>query len=453
MFAIKTGNHSHLNTILIAGLIAIAALVLRTAYLTHTEVNLPYSGDAAKYCIYANNLLYQGVFSKQVSQNPTPDSFWSPGYPALLASILHLAGAKRFYKAALFTQALLGALTAGLAFAVGTLFLPLWAAAAAGFLTACSPHLISLNGYLLTETLFTFTLVLFLLLFLIAIQTGRGVLFCAAGAVAGAAYLVNPVVFFAPLLFAGLFFIAKKYGNSSTGNRKNRTIWLFLITFMIPCILWSVRGHLNVPATSSSSSKRALINFIIGAHHDFFEIWRADPRDPKNPAELDKQEVNGSWSKFMAILAGRIWDHPGHYLLWYLFEKPKILWSWNILIGQGDVYVYRITTSWFQTSGLASAIHSIMKSIHWWLFLLCFSGVVFAVTNMRRDPDMQVTFIYLLMIYVSAVYVVLQSEPRYSIPLRPFFYLGAMFGLCQISSLFRKFLVDPEPKRLQRTMP
>ena len=183
----------------------------------------------------------------------------------------------------------------------------------------------------------------------------------------------------------------------------------------------------------------------------FFEIWRADPRDPTNPAELDKQKVNGSWSKFVAILAGRILDRPGHYMQWYLYEKPKILWSWDILIGQGDVYIYRVTTSWFHTSGFASAIHSIMKSIHWWLFLLCFLGAIFTITDVRRDPGGMVTFIYMLMIYVSAVYVVLQAEPRYSIPLRPVMYLGAMFGLCQISSLIKKFLVDTRPKSLQRT--
>lgn len=451
MFAINTGNHSHLRTVLIAVLITIVAVVLRTAYLTHTEVTMPYSGDARKYYIYANNLLFQGVFSKEVSQDPTPDSFWSPGYPSLLASILHLAGAKQFYKVALFTQALLGALTAGMAFLIGSLFLPIWGAAAAGVLTAFSPHLISMNGYLLTETLFAFTLVLFLLLFLIAIKTGQGAFFCAAGAVSGAAYLVNPVIFFAPLLFAGLFFIANKYSNSPTGNRKNKTNWLFLVAFMVPWLLWSVRCQLNVPAASASSANRALVNFIIGAHHDFFKIWRTDPRDPTNPAELDKQKVKGSWSKFIAILARRILDDPGHYAKWYFYEKPKILWSWDILIGQGDVYVYKVTTSWFQNSGLAGAIHSVMKSIHWWLVLLGFLGAVFAIAGIRRHPDGMVTFIFLLMIYISSVYVVLQAEPRYAIPLRPLLYLGAMFGLWQICRVIKKFPAEMRPKSLQRT--
>jgi len=281
-------------------------------------------------------------------------------------------------------------------------------------------------------------------------------IFCAAGAVAGAAYLVNPVIFFAPLLFTGLFFMANKYSNSPTGSRKNRTIWLFLVAFMVPCLLWSVRGYLNVPpstSTSSSSSKRALVNFIIGAHHDFFEIWRADPRDPTNPAKLDKQKVNGSWSKFIAILTGRILDRPGHYMQWYLYKKPKILWSWDILIGQGDVYIYRVTKSWFHTSGFASAIHSIMKSIHWWLFFLCALGGIFSVKNVQRNQDGIVILIYTLLFYVSAVYIILQAEPRYSIPLRPAMYLGAMFGLCQIGSLIRKFLANTKQKSLKEAMP
>ena len=186
---------------------------------------------------------------------------------------------------------------------IGSFFLPLWAAAAAGVLTACSPHLISIGGYLLTETLFAFTLALFLLIYMIAIKTKKSVFFISAGAIAGVAYLVNPVIFFAPLLLAGLFFFRSDMDGFSLGNRKKKIILLFLVAFMVPWLVWSVRCYLNVPASSSSSSNRALINFIIGAHHDFFEIWRADPRDPANPAEIDKRKIKGSWSKFLTILS------------------------------------------------------------------------------------------------------------------------------------------------------
>ena len=421
-------------------------MVLRLTYVTRTEVYVPIRADARNYCIYAQNLVNHKIFSKELSNNPTPDSFWSPAYPTMLASILYVFGIQHFYPAVLFTQALLGALTAGMVFAIGSFFLPLWAAAAAGVLTACSPHLISMGGYLLTETLFAFTLLLFLLTYMIAIKTEKSGHFITAGTLAGITYLVNPVIFFAPFLFAGLFFFKSNDNRFSPGNPKKKLILLFLVAFIIPWLIWSVRCRLNVPATSSSSANRALVNFIIGAHHNFYEIWRANPRDPENPATLDQKTVDGSWSKFIPILAKRIWEKPGHYARWYFYEKPKLLWSWDILIGQGDIYVYEVVKSWFQTSGFAAALHSIMKSIHGWLILLSLLGGVFLLKNGNSQRGQMVMIIYVCIIYISAVYVVLQSEPRYSIPQRPLMYLCAMFGLWQISCTAQKLLARKRGK-------
>jgi hypothetical protein len=424
-----------------ASLIICVAIVLRLNYVSRTEVIVPIRADARSYCIYAQNLLNHGTFSKEISENPNPDSFWSPGYPTLLASIFYLFDIKNFYPSALMAQALLGALTAGMVFVIGSFFLPLWAATAAGVLTACSPHLISMGGYLLTETFFTFTLVLFLFTYIIAIKTESSVYFVSAGTIAGVSYLVNPVIFFAPFLFVGLFFFRRNMNGRPSGNKKKKGITLFLVAFLVPWLLWSVRCHLSVASASSSSTNRALINFIIGAHHDFFDIWRADPRDPVNPAKIDINEVEGSWLKFLTILAPRILDNPGRYARWYLYEKPKILWSWDILIGDGDVYIYEVRTSWFQTSGFASTIHSIMKSIHWWLLLLSILGGLFLHKYWHGQSGELINLIYVCAIYVSAVYIVLQSEPRYSIPLRPLLYICAMFGLWQISLAAKKLLV------------
>jgi 4-amino-4-deoxy-L-arabinose transferase-like glycosyltransferase len=437
MLAYRTEKNKRLGKILITSLVICIALVLRITYITRTDVYVPIQADARSYYLYAQNLINHGVFSKEVSENPTPDSFRPPGYPTLLASIQYSFGSKHFYPTALFVQAVLGALTAGMVFAIGAFFLPLWAAATAGVLTACSPHQISIGGYLLTETFFAFTLVLFLLTYAIAIKTEKSGYFLSAGFIAGITYLVNPVIFFAPLLFAGLFVFGSEIDGFSV-NIKKKLILLFLIAFMVPWLLWSARCHLNVPATSSSSSNRALINFIIGAHDDFFRIWRADQRDPTNPAEIDKRKVNGSWSKFLSILVPRIWDNPWHYAHWYFYEKPKLLWSWNILVGAGDIYIYPVKTSWFQTSEVASAIYTTMKSIHWWLFILSVLGGLF-LHQYRDSPSRHMIIsTYACAIYVSAVYVVLQSEPRYSIPLRPLMYLCAMFGLWQISCAAKK---------------
>ena len=62
------------------------------------------------------------------------------------------------------------------------------------------------------------------------------------------------------------------------------------------------------------------------------------------------------------------------------------------------------------------------------------------VKDFRRNRGEVETLIYSLLIYVSAVYVVLQAEPRYSIPLRPAMYLGAMFGLWKMRCVIGKHI-------------
>ena len=441
---------SHLKEIIVASLILGIALVARLSYVTHTEVYKPIRADAQYYCIYAHNLVHHGVYSKQTSEDPTPDSFWAPAYPALLAAILYITDAKHFYVSTLFVQAILGAFITAMVFAIGCHFLPFWAAAGAGILTACSPHLISLGGYLLTETFFAFMLVSFLLAHFRALKTQKALWYGLSGILAGISYLVNPVIFFLPFLLAILFFLRGQKAKHPSGTGGKIMIPVFLVTFMLPFVLWSVRGHLNVPATSSSSADRALTNFVIGAHHDFFDIWRANPRDPSNPADIDRKAVNGSWPKFIRILGQRIYDRPGHYAKWYLYDKPRLLWSWNILVGQGDIYVYPVLTSWFKTSKSAILVHLIMKSVHGWLVFIGTLGVLFIFKKIRRPEDEMVIAVYLMAVYVSAVYVILQAEPRYSIPLRPAMYLCAMFGLWQISHLTKALFNRMSKKRLQR---
>ena len=433
-----------------ASLLLVIALVARINYVANTEVYKPIRRDARYYYIYAQNLVHHGVYSKEIAKEPTPDSFWAPAYPALLAAILSLADEKHFYISTQFVQAILGALTTVMVFAIGIHFLPLWAASGAGILTACSPHLISLGGYVLTETLFTFMLVFFLLAYFRAIKAQKSAWYGLAGIPAGISYLVNPVFFFMPFLMAILFFLRHKEAKHLLDSGKKKMIIVFLVTFLLPFVLWSVRGHLNVPSTSSSSADRALTNFIVGAHHDYFDIRNANPRDPNNPAEIDMKTVKSSWPKFVRILSQRIYDSPGHYAKWYLYDKPRLLWSWNIKMGQGDIYVYPVITSWFKTSNSALLVHQVMKSIHGWLVIIATLGGIFIFKKIRHPQDEMAIAVYVMVVYVSAVYVILQAEPRYSIPLRPAMYLCAMFGLWQISRLTKILFNSINKKRLQR---
>ncbi len=135
------------------------ALLVRGLFSLYTPVVDPLRADAGQYAGYGLNIAEYGVFSGQYpTDRPQPDSYRSPGYPALVAIAVKLAGTGGYYPLLLASNALLGAMTCGLVVALGARFLPLWGAALAGLLLAMSPHHISVGNYVLSETLFGFAL-------------------------------------------------------------------------------------------------------------------------------------------------------------------------------------------------------------------------------------------------------------------------------------------------------
>lgn len=404
------------------------ALWVRVEYLKSTVVDTPIRADAFHYVVYAQNLLTHGVFSKQISDNnPVPDAYWSPGFPFFLALTLKFAGDDA-YIFILYGQALLGAFVCYVTVLLGMLFLPLWASLTAGLFATFSPHLVSMGGYVLTETLFSFILLVSLYLFCLAVKSSRLGWFPLSGSVFGLTYLVNPVVLFAPLML-GLIWLWIEHRNRLSPNSFScRSFAVFIIPFVSIVAMWGIRCQLNVPEGSMSSSDRALTNFVIGSHDNFFKVYRHDPRDPANPATLDQARINGSWTLFLEILSKRIIEDPRHYLSWYLIEKPILLWSWDILVGQGDIYVYPVVYSVYQTSKFAIFSYSLMKSLHGWLLLFALLALIYVFRDIGKGDSISIViFVYAMVFCVSVIYVVLQAEPRYSIPLRPELYLCAAF--------------------------
>ena len=404
------------------------ALFVRVQYLHHADFDNPFRGDAISYVAYAENLNEFGIFSKEEdSDNPEPDSYWAPGYPVFIVIMGKFAKAFSLepFSTLLYAQALLGALICLYCFYIGKQYLTLGFAFSAAFLTAISPHLISMGGYILTETLFSFLLLVSIYYYVLWLNK-RNMLYAAvAGILFALTSLVNPVIFFAPFILILFDIITNK-----SANRLNRQNITFLILFCLITGSWSLRNYINVAPEKASSSQRILTNLIIGSHDDFYKIWRTHPLAPNNPATIDEQRFKGEMSEFIATLADRIAEHPGHYAKWYFIDKPLLLWSWNILIGQGDIFIYPVKSSIYDKSNLALLSHVLMKALHPYLFFMALLGLFFLF--FVKERNMAIIPLYSIVIYVSAVYVCLQAEPRYSIPLRPEMYLCAMFFLSHL---------------------
>ena len=428
---------------LIVALVTVCALFFRVSYVRNTVVENPIRSDARQYVIYASNLAERGVFSKDLSDTPRPDSFRSPGYPLLVALTLKMAGdgeppeQNAFYPFLLHLQAVLGALMVPLTFGLGTRFLPRWAALVAASGVALSPHLVTLSGYVLTETLFGLLALAATLTFVLALERNSALRIAAAGALFGLAYLTNATVLFVPVMFAVAAVCAQGERVGGRGwNHRLRRGALFLAAFCVLPAAWSVRNALSVSEEMRTGSDRAFATMT----HGIYPGWVHENPRSRYYAYLDDEradEIRSSFSGFASVLWERAKERPLRYASWFMIEKPYYGWSWSILQGQGDVFVYPVKTSLFHVSKIADAIRVFMKALHPFLLLAVCAGIPICLGRALhlRGNDLLVhtpLLLALLALYYTAIFVVFAPWPRYGVPLRPELYLLATWSVLEL---------------------
>lgn len=421
--------------------VGVLAFLLRWYFVATAMVVHPVRGDAVQYFSYAWNLLHHGVFSSASPGAATvlPDSFRDPGYPALLAAWFAIGGnSNAWYAGILMTQALLGALTVVLVMLIGRRWLtPGWAIAA-GVVAALWPHSVAITGYLLTETLFGFLCALALWLFCAAWDKRSHGWMALAGIAFGAASLTNAVLTPFFLLLSLLLFFR-------TRDSRRLVAVLLVTAFLLPG-LWNLRS-LALP-TPASAQNRALINLVQGSWPAYHDAYRAAVSgDPRGQAIMtaiqnDQDRMTQSPAAGLHALAARIAASPLRYASWYLLRKPVVLWGWNIRMGQGDIYVYPTVNSPFDKNAVWRVVAALCYGLN---HLLAVAALIGALLLMRRAaPADEISHknssagpvrlaVALMLFYVTAVYALFQSEPRYSIPFRGFEILAAITALAFLS--------------------
>ncbi|RMH51792.1 MAG: phospholipid carrier-dependent glycosyltransferase [Zetaproteobacteria bacterium] len=419
-------------------------LLIRLSYIEQTEVDHPIRADALHYVTYGYNLYRHHTFSLATGEQPIrPDSFRSPGLPLLIAAAIAAGGERYWYDTLLQWQAILGTLVVALTYLTGRRFLSRTAALGAATLTAISPHLVAMGGYILTETLFSFLLLLSLWLFLLL--AGRSgtqmaeapstLLLAIACAIAfGCAWLTNETALFIPYLLI-LFLRRRERQSTTTTPLPRRTIAVMLVLFTLFPLTWNLRNLLEQIPPQLRGQARALATMAHGSYPDYlyknpelrYYPYRDDPHF---------QEYSASFSNFIRILAHRASEEPLRYLRWYLFDKPRTLWTWNILQGQGDVYVYPVTRSLYQNDPLWDVTRRAMKLLHPVILLLALAALPLWLRRRKQEADatpatapVGAGVMMLLLIYYTLLYNCFATWPRYAVPLRPELYLWSMWGL------------------------
>ncbi|MEO5329019.1 MAG: glycosyltransferase family 39 protein [Magnetococcus sp. THC-1_WYH] len=441
-------------------LIAILALGgwMRLTDIAQTHVPRPFGPDAWHYFNYAYNILHHGVYSKDPSIlsgiAPVADGLRTPGYPLFLIPFIALLPGDTFIAPVLKVQAWMSLLTLVLTYVLARSVLPVALALLATFLTALCPHLISMNHYLLTESLFTFLLVASLVLLT---RKGGWPLWFAIGIVVCLAGMVRPIWFY--FLPIAIWLIGTR---QAVPNRKKRSL-AFVLGFFLIMTPWMVRNKISLGTLSDSSSMNS--SMAQGIYPQI--TYDSNPKTFGYPYRFDPrfQEISASKGTILKEFLTRLTHEPWRYLHWYILEKPVWLWSWSIIQGQGDIFIYPVTHSpyfeqpWFQFS------HHIMAATHWIFVFLGGIGCILPWLPRKFQPTTREPSLFtarllsLTLGFMTGIHMIVPPYPRYSIPLRPLLYCMALYCLWGIFtnlarwsvSRFGKQGVTDEPQEASRS--
>ena len=406
--------------IAVAVLAGLLAMFLRWYFVTHAQVLQPLYrdanwGDAGQYYRYAWNLYHHGLFSPAApgSLHPVPDGFRDPAYPALLAIGMAITDSyDRWYTLVILAQVALGAVTVTCALLAIRDVLPTWLLAVAGIAMAIWPHLVSIPAYVLSENLTAPLCAITALALREAAARSSMAYTVIGGATLALAALSNGVL--APEVLVLAFAFAWKR------TMPRRQLLVFVVAAAVPLLAWGIRNaSLSAPL---SPGLRVEMNLVQGSWPTYHAATQlASAEDPVGVQTIDSINLEIATlhldrAQGLKVIAERMRHAPGTYAAWYV-SKPALLWGWTIGLGSGDIYMYPTHDSPFVTNPIFKAAEAVTFILNGVVALLALAGLI--VVALRRSPPAAMITFAVTAAWVTVVYGVLQSDPRYSTPYRP----------------------------------
>jgi hypothetical protein len=432
-------------TLVLCALLAVG-FYLRSELLWNTVVAQPaIRADAGEYFTYAYNLYHHGVYSRDhrglseaaKTGDILPDAVRTPGYPLFLTLFMGDHPVPGILAHVLLCQVLISTLTVALAYLMYRRFLNIFCAASAAFLTALCPHLVVINIYLLTETLFAFLMVLSILAVIRVAERHSWQAAAVLGMLIGAAALVRPSLIYFPFCTAAFFLLTLR---KSKGLRLAVSV---LIGFFVMVSPWHARNMVTLGVFADKTLS------VGSMHHGIYPNFMYDgkPESFGFPYRFDARSaaIGKNFGTVAEEIVARFESDPLKYATWYLLGKPVALWSWSLVQGR-DIFIYPILQCPYFDNVVFIWSRQVMRWVHEPLGWLCLLGCLSVwlpgmASRVGEAPLMVLRFISLVMAYFTVIHTIAGAFPRYSIPLRPFYYGMAMFA-CSLAydHLRRRFM-------------
>jgi 4-amino-4-deoxy-L-arabinose transferase-like glycosyltransferase len=428
-------------------LVFVIALSVRSYHHSHleSEITTYYLGsDSAEYYHGALNLLHHRTFSiaKPTNLPPKPDAIRAPGYPIFLVPFIYVhKSLDKIWLNVISFQAFLGSLIAIMSFILARSVLNRVWAIIAGFLTALSPHLIASEIFLVTETLYTFFLVLANLLFCLFLEKRKFSTLFFLGIALGISILIRPIGILLGLFFVAILIMDNESGKFLSANIVAKRILIFSLGFFLSIGPFFIRNYIVLGQTFPESN-RGWESIVDGSYINFTNKdlafygvpYRDDPEN--NLMKNDKKY-------FFKTMRDRIVSQPIPYLKWYLVDKILSSWEWDIAVnsGWGNVYIYRLKMHGFYEYKILSYIYNFSKLLHKPLVWLCFLTFPFLMLYYCKNKILPKQYVNLLPLLATVVYfnllmIVIFPLPRYTLPLRPFCYILAITNIALLINYF-----------------
>jgi len=382
-------------------LIFLLSFLLRLVVALRTPNSL-LGGDADFYDYFATSVSQGKGILNQLGK---PTAFYPPVYPLFLAFIYMVFGKSYlFYKIA---QAFIGALTCITIYFIGKALLNQNIGLIAAIIASCYHFFIVSNTLMMSESIFTFFLVLAVFLW-IQFHRREGIRYPTLLGLSLALASLTKVAFlyFIIVIFLAELLNAKQLDNLNYGFYKK--IFICFLGFIFLMSLWTIRNYLVFHKFIYSSTQTGIT--LYSAYH---------PRDEKifglnaNDAtfkEAEKIESEVERSDF--LIKKTIESIKKNPQKLYKYLPLKIMNFWNVfdweILGQGR---YNFSFA----------------------FILPFAFIGMYILR-RCHPE----FFFLVspMLYFLLIAIVIEGLPRFRLPVEPFLIILASLAIYNLSQKY-----------------
>ena len=392
------------------------------------------SADERSYGKLAVNIAELAHYGDS-STNMRDPLHWPPGTPVLFAAGHLLFGSESSEEsydipAAYWMQALvsLGSLLA--AFGLAHLLAGAWAGLVAAALVGFYPPLILSTGEQLSEPLGAFLVVTGFLVLALAVHRRAWWAYALAGVVLGAAVLTRADLILAPFAVAGLTALVlwRARRKPLPGLALGALVAAGALIALAPWSLYaSARKGSFVPVTTGSSSALFVGTYLPG-NGTTVGMKRALGAEAKkrNPKLRGTADFDLEARSVLAVIAARHPELPFNEAVSKEARRNIARYGRADPVGFARMMLNKVQRMW--TRYARGGARPTSWVIRVWHILLVLGSVAGLVLGIVRGRSLVLGAIALVILYATAVHMLVVSQARYNLPLMPALLAGGVAG-------------------------